>query len=116
MLTRVGVDIILLLAALVMTACGGRASIVNVTEKEWTIQFANSTIKSGLVKIVVTNEGAEAHNLVIQGTSVEVAVLNIWPKKSKEVTFDLKPATYSVFCSIPGHEARGMKTILTVTQ
>jgi uncharacterized cupredoxin-like copper-binding protein len=115
MRTRIGVGTILLLVALVMTACDGRAATVNVTEKEWTIDFASPTIKAGLVKFVVKNKGAEAHNLVIQGTSVEVAVLNIWPGKSKEVTFDLKPATYSVFCSLPGHEARGMKTILTVS-
>lgn len=99
-----------------MTACGGRASTVNVTEKEWIIQFANPTIKTGWVKFVVKNEGAEAHNFVIQGTSVEVAVHNIRPGKSKEVTFDLKPGFYSVFCSLPGHEAAGMKTTLTVSQ
>ena len=116
MLTRIGVGTILLLVALVITGCGGRASTVNVTEKEWTIEFANPTIKGGLVKLVVKNTGAEAHNLVIQGTSVEVAVLNIWPGKSKEITFDLRPGTYSVFCSLPGYESRGMKTILTVRQ
>ncbi len=113
---RMGFCAILLLAALVWTGCGSRASTVNVTEKEWTIEFANPTIRTGLVKLVVKNVGAEAHNLVIQGTSDEVAVLNIWPGKSKEVTFDLKPGTYSVFCSLPGHESKGMTTTLTVSQ
>ncbi len=116
MRTRIGIGGIVLLVALVMTACGGRALTVNVTENEWTIEFANTTIKGGLVKFVVKNEGAEAHNLVIQGTSIEVAVYNIRPGKSKEVTFDVKPATYSVFCSLPGHESKGMKTTLTVSQ
>ncbi len=113
---RMGFCAILLLAALVWTGCGARVSTVNVTEKEWTIEFVNPTIKGGLVTLVVKNVGAEAHNLVIQGTSLEVAVLNIWPGKSKEVTFDLKPGTYSVFCSLPGHEWRGMRTIMTVSQ
>jgi uncharacterized cupredoxin-like copper-binding protein len=97
-----------------MTACGGGASTVNVTEKEWTIRFANPTIKAGLAKFVVKNEGAEIHNFVIQGY-VEVALYSILPGKSKEVTFDLKPGTYSVFCSLPGHESAGMKTTLTVS-
>jgi plastocyanin len=113
---RSGFGAILLIAALVWTGYGSRASTVNVIEKEWTIEFANPTIKAGLVKLVVKNVGAEAHNLVIQGTSLEVAALNIWPGKSKEVTFELKPGTYSVLCSLPGHESKGMTTTLTVSQ
>jgi hypothetical protein len=47
-----------LLAAMVATACGGEGqSTITVTEKEYSIQFANSTVKAGRVKLIVKNDG-----------------------------------------------------------
>lgn len=124
---RTWLGVVILLVALVVAACGGGgqqgggqqtaatgAATVNVTEKEWTIQFATSSIKAGTVKFVIKNDGAVEHSFVIQGANVEVD--SIQAGQSKEVTVNLKPGTYTVLCNIPGHEEAGMKTTITVSQ
>lgn len=119
---------IILLMALLVTACGpgggqgggqqggtgGGAGTVTVSEKEWTITFPSSTIKAGKVTLVVKNEGAIEHNFVIEAARVQID--GIQPGQSKEVSVELKPGTYEVLCNIPGHSEAGMKTTLTVTQ
>jgi uncharacterized cupredoxin-like copper-binding protein len=44
----------------------------------------------------------------------EVAELD--PGKSGELTVDMAPGTYIVFCNVPGHFINGMWTVLTVTK
>ena len=118
---------VVMLVAAFAAACGGggqqgggqpsgapAGSAVTVSEKEWTIQFATSTMKPGKVKLLIKNEGTIEHNFVIEGTNVDLEAIP--PGSTKEVTVDLKPGTYNVLCTIAGHSEAGMKTTITVAQ
>jgi plastocyanin len=72
--------------------------------------------KSGKVTISFANMSPLPHNMTIQqGTSG--AVVGHTPTFSggaKTLTVDLKPGTYTFYCSVPGHRAAGMQGTLTV--
>lgn len=118
--------ILVVLVTAFIAGCGGgqqgggppagtaEGSAISVSEKEWTIQFASSTIKPGKVKLQIKNEGTIEHNFVIEGTSVDLEAIP--PGSTKEVSVDLKPGTYNVLCTIAGHSEAGMKTTITVAQ
>ena len=63
----------------------------------------------------VKNDGKIEHDLVIQGNGVDEKTPTIEPGKSATLKVDLKPGTYDVYCSIPGHKQAGMDVKLTVS-
>jgi plastocyanin len=73
------------------------------------------TAKTGLAKIDVTVAGA-GHTFTMQDptTLFEQLSLNAAGTKVEGVAFFPAPGTYTFFCSIPGHEAAGMKGTITV--
>jgi plastocyanin len=72
--------------------------------------------KTGLATIDVTVAGA-GHTFTMQDptTLFQQLSLNAAGTKDKGVAFFAKPGTYTFFCSVPGHEAAGMKGEITVT-
>ncbi|HST55433.1 MAG TPA: plastocyanin/azurin family copper-binding protein [Solirubrobacteraceae bacterium] len=73
------------------------------------------TAKSGKVAIDFTNMAPESHNVTI--ASAAGAVVGATPTfqgSSKTLSIDLKPGTYTFYCSVPGHRAGGMEGTLTV--
>jgi plastocyanin len=75
----------------------------------------HNPVGSGSVEFDVTNFGMDAHDFSIRtpgGT-----VLSSTPVASREsavVTVSLPPGTYTLFCSLSDHEARGMHAGLVV--
>jgi manganese oxidase len=62
---------------------------------------------------VVTNDGTMAHDLEVVGTDLITPML----QPGESATLDLsglEPGTYTVICTVPGHEAAGMTGTLTV--
>ena len=59
----------------------------------------------------------ENHNMTIQkGTSgAVVGATPTFMGGSKTLTVNLKPGTYTFYCSVPGHRAGGMVGTLTVS-
>jgi uncharacterized cupredoxin-like copper-binding protein len=57
------------------------------------------------------------HNMTIQqGTSGPVlGATPTFQGGTKTLTLDLKPGTYTFYCSVPGHRAAGMQGTLTVS-
>jgi plastocyanin len=74
------------------------------------------TAKTGLSTIDVTVAGS-GHTFTMQdpATLFEQLSLNAAGTKVSGVAFFPAPGNYTFFCSIPGHEAAGMKGTITVT-
>ncbi|MCB0975919.1 MAG: cupredoxin domain-containing protein [Acidimicrobiales bacterium] len=92
------------------TTGGGGAAITEVTLGDFFIKPKDATVKAGSV-LTVKNEGSVDHDLAIEDTKSSLVA------PGKETTFDLeglKPGTYTWHCTVPGHEAAGMKGEVTV--
>lgn len=66
---------------------------------------------AGKLTIAFTNESAVPHDVSVkgEGTSEEIT------KGSTDLVIkDIKPGTYTFFCTVPGHEQAGMTGTLTV--
>jgi len=89
---------------------------VDVTEKEFSIALAGGTsLKPGKYKFAVKNEGKIQHDLAVEGGGLnETKTKLIDGGKSADLEVALKPAKYTFYCSVPGHEQAGMKVAVTV--
>lgn len=90
---------------------------INVSEKEFKITLSPKKVAPGKVKFVVKNVGKLTHGLDISGPGVaKKHTPLIKPGKSATLTITVKSGgKYTIWCPVPGHEAQGMKTTLTVT-
>lgn len=70
--------------------------------------------KRGVVTIVMSNPAILPHNVAIKGKGVNVKGRIVGKGQTSKVTAKLKPGTYVFYCSVPGHEAAGMKGTLRV--
>jgi uncharacterized cupredoxin-like copper-binding protein len=97
------------------SAGGGSAATVAATLSEWKVAVGG-TVKAGTVTFDVKNAGTFAHNLTVAGPGVDGKTTgNLAAGKSGTLTLDLKPGTYDLYCSIPGHKAEGMDLKLNVS-
>jgi uncharacterized cupredoxin-like copper-binding protein len=69
--------------------------------------------KAGVVQI--DYGGATGHTLAIQDPKFNGFLLGTDPGARKSGKVNMKPGTYTLYCTVPGHEAAGMKATLTVT-
>jgi len=74
-------------------------------------QATSFTTQAGINEMKYVDQGG-THTLVFAEPSLAGFIINVPPSSSKKV--DLKPGTYTIFCSIPGHRAAGMQATLTV--
>ena len=82
------------------------------------LQFTPDQLSAttGLAKIEVTVAGAgHTFNLQDPATLFESLSLNAAGTTDAGIAFFPKPGPYTFFCAIPGHEAAGMKGIITVS-
>jgi len=79
--------------------------------------LSRATVPAGKVIIEFINHGQDEHNLhaVEASENVEAgSIPNTQPNGHPSLTLDLRPGSYTLFCSLPGHEAKGMKATLVV--
>ncbi len=91
--------------------------LVVVHETEFKLNPANATGgDEGLVKIKVVNDGKIPHALAVDGPNGEVDLDGqVDPGKSATFEADLdKPGTYTWYCPLGDHRARGMSGTITV--
>ena len=74
------------------------------------------TAKAGRVTITMTNMSPLEHNVTVARGSTVLGATPTFQSGSKSLTLNLKPGTYTFYCSVPGHRAAGMEGTLTVTQ
>jgi uncharacterized cupredoxin-like copper-binding protein len=99
-------------AAQTTTTPQPQASTVDVTETEFKIALAATQLKAGKITFDVSNNGAIPHDLAIEETDQKTK--EIPSKGSAKLTVTLKPGTYELYCSIPGHKEAGMDLKVTV--
>lgn len=121
MLTR------LLLSALVCTAlvaCSAPiASDSPPAQADLTINLADFMIdpsdveaEGPTVTIEVTSDGPTPHNLSVRDAAgtVLMATEDLSAGDTETISATLEPGTYSIFCSLAGHESLGMSGTLVV--
>jgi plastocyanin len=75
----------------------------------------NATAFSSKPGVVQFNySGATGHNLAIQDPKFDGFLLTTDAGGKKTGKADLPAGTYTLYCTVPGHEAQGMKATLTV--
>ena len=91
----------------------GAAATVKVSETEFKIALGSTSLKAGKVTFDVKNDGKIPHDLAIKGMSEKTKLIPAGGSATLTVT--LKAGTYELYCSVPGHEAAGMKLSITVS-
>ncbi len=86
---------------------------VAVTETEFKVEAASTSLKAGQITFQAKNAGKIPHDLAIKQTGDKTKLIQ--PGGTAELTVTLKPGTYELYCTVPGHEAAGMKQNITVT-
>jgi cytochrome c oxidase subunit 2 len=71
--------------------------------------------QAGTVTIAMENPSPVPHNVAIKGNGVDVKGKVVLKGGTSTVAADLQAGTYTFYCSVPGHEAAGMKGTLTVS-
>ncbi len=69
------------------------------------------TVPAGIVDIHYVSEGG-SHTLAIDDPKYTSFLLQVPPAANGKVL--LKPGTYQIYCTIPGHRAAGMQATVTV--
>lgn len=95
-------------------ASSGGTADVSISETEYQLDPSDPTAEAGSVTIEAVNDGSIVHDLVIEGNGVDEEIEDLEPGASDEVTIDLDPGTYAIYCSIADHRADGMDGELTV--
>ena len=70
---------------------------------------------AGEVVIVMDNPSSVPHNVSLKGGGVDEQGEVVGKGEQSEVTATVEPGTYTFYCSVPGHEAAGMKGELVVS-
>jgi plastocyanin len=75
----------------------------------------SETAKAGKVTVEFENPQALTHDVAIEDSSgEEVGATELIASGSDTTSVDLKPGTYTYFCTVPGHREAGMEGTLTV--
>jgi uncharacterized cupredoxin-like copper-binding protein len=95
------------------TAPKPAATTVEAIETEFKIALPSTEFKAGRIAFQVKNEGKIEHDLAVKGTADKTKLIP--PGGTAELTVTLQPGKYELYCTVPGHEAAGMKIEITVT-
>jgi plastocyanin len=90
---------------------------LGVREHEFRIGLSRLSVAAGRVIVELDNEGQDGHDLRVAPNGSERPVLSFDELRSgtrATKTIMLRPGTYRLWCSLPGHEAAGMRAVLRV--
>jgi uncharacterized cupredoxin-like copper-binding protein len=130
---KVGAFLVLAIAALALVACGSSSDSSSSTtetnggesqaeqggaakeESGSASGGSSSTLKFEADPKEFKNPQALTHDVAIEDSSgKEVGATELIADGSDTTTVDLKPGTYTYFCTVPGHREAGMEGTLTV--
>jgi plastocyanin len=111
-MVRIGLMAVAVAAALALAACGGEdaggggGGTLSMIDNEF--DPASLTVSAG-DSLEVSNDGANLHNITIEGTDIDE---DVEPGQSTSVTIDADPGEYTMFCEF--HRSGGMEGTVTV--
>jgi plastocyanin len=73
-----------------------------------------ATAPKGSIEIDSKNASSTPHNIALEGPGVNEKGQIVQNGGVSKITADLKPGSYTYFCSVPGHREGGMEGKLTV--
>jgi plastocyanin len=89
---------------------------VLVTAVEWSFSLSRASVPAGKVVLQFVDHGQDEHNLNVSSEgSLSGSLPDTHPDEMRQLTLNLRPGSYKLFCSLPEHEARGMKATLVVS-
>jgi uncharacterized cupredoxin-like copper-binding protein len=77
-------------------------------------QFKDATATAGQVTIESKNDEPIGHNIAVEGNGVDQKGSVVQGGGTSKIQVDLKPGSYTFYCSVPGHRQAGMQGKLTV--
>ena len=92
-------------------------SFLQVVEKEWTVTPSRPSVRAGTVSLELVNFGMDNHDLVVKSTKVGAKPIRfklLSPRGRAEKELRLTPGRYTLWCSLAGHKAKGMRATLVV--
>ena len=109
----------LLVAALLAVTPNAAPARMLVTADEWMLVSSRQRIAAGKLEIQLYNRGEDVHDLAARrvtraGKPVgrTFRVRETRPGDLGEATWRLKSGKYSLWCTLPGHRAAGMRATL----
>lgn len=92
-------------------------AVRNLSASGTTLAFNKKTLTAprGRVKLVLNNKAPIRHNVAIRGNGLAAKKGKVVGRGGvSTVTASVRPGKYTYYCSVPGHEAAGMKGALRV--
>jgi plastocyanin len=90
---------------------------VQVSAIEYGFSLSRTTVPAGKVIVQFVNDGQDEHNLKLTDGSQGPLAGSFAETPAKGVAqlqLEMHTGEYTLFCSLQGHEAKGMKATLTV--
>jgi mono/diheme cytochrome c family protein len=94
-----------------------RANVKNVVDVptdptgQLAFKYKTAQASAGKVTLETTNDASVPHNIALKGGPAGAVVSG---GQTSKINVNLKPGSYTFYCSVPGHEQAGMKGTLTV--
>jgi plastocyanin len=89
-----------------------------VAEDKAGLKFDKSELTAAAGEVTITMDNPDGngmpHDVAIEGEGVQEAGEVVQPGGTSEVSADLKPGTYTFYCSVGQHRRAGMEGTLTV--
>jgi hypothetical protein len=92
-----------------------------VYAQEWSLWPSRTSVPAGKVTVQLWNRGMDAHDLRIRRLGETGAMIGrvqgvaaTLSGQLHQSTWQLRAGTYQLYCSMPGHAARGMRVTLHV--
>jgi plastocyanin len=96
---------------------GGGSSVKFEADPNGELAYTTTeaSAKAGKVTVDFNNPQGLTHDVAIEDSSgKEVGKTDLIAEEETSTTVDLKPGTYTFYCSVPGHREAGMEGTLTV--
>ena len=94
---------------------GGQVVEIPIADSGFMFTITTATASAGTVTLKAMNPQSTPHDISIKGNGVDEKGNQVSGGDTSTVTATLTPGTYEYYCSVPGHEAAGMKGTLTVS-